>query len=114
MRGRVQAAALGPLSALACACDSPPAEVRPIEVSEGGYRERIERLKDEQRDALFLRAVRDAGHDCQGVAGSAYNGVHFGMPSWAARCTNGEDWLIMLGKGGRAHVARRQEATPSD
>jgi hypothetical protein len=34
------------------------------------------------------------------------------MPSWAARCTNGEDWLIMLGKGGRAHVARREEAAP--
>jgi hypothetical protein len=106
---RAAAAALLPL--LTCACDSGPP--RPIEVAEGGYRERIEALTHGQRDALFLRAVRDSGHDCQSVAGSAYNGPQFGMPSWAARCTNGEDWLIMIGKGGRAHVARREEASPT-
>ena len=107
-----RAAAAGLL--LLLACDSEPAKVKPIEVSEGGYRQKIEALTPEQRDAVFLRAVRDAGHDCQSVAGSAYNGVHFGMPGWAARCTNGEDWLIMIGKGGRAHVARREEALPPD
>jgi len=108
---RAVASAMGLLSLLAC--DSQPAQVKEIEVAEGGYKERIEALTDEQRDAVFLRAVRDAGHDCQAVAGSAYSGVQFEMPSWAARCTNGEDWLIMIGKGGRAHVARREEAGPA-
>jgi hypothetical protein len=72
---------------------------------------RIDAMDAPQRDALFLRAVRDAGHDCQGVAGSAYSGRHFDMPSWAARCTNGADWLIMLAADGRALVARREEKT---
>jgi hypothetical protein len=92
------------------ACDEgPEPRVKSIAVQEGGYKARIDSLAPEQRDAVFLRAVRDAGHDCQEVVGSAYNGVQFGMPSWAARCRDGRDWLIMLGKGGQAHVARREE-----
>ena len=93
----------------ACGQDAEPRKVKAITVPEGGYKQRIDALPPGQRDALFLRAIRDAGQECQQVLGSAYNGVHFGMPSWAARCSNGADWLVMLGKGGNAHVARREE-----
>ena len=93
----------------ACGQDAEPRKVKAITVPEGGYKQRIDALPAGQRDALFLRAIRDAGQECQQVVGSAYNGVHFGMPSWAARCSNGADWLIMLGKGGNAHVAQREE-----
>ena len=78
-------------------------------VTEAFYKARIDALGDGRRNALMLRAVRDAGQDCQGVAGSAYNGEHFGRPSWAVRCNDGRDWLIMLEKDGRALVARREE-----
>ena len=77
---------------------------------EGGYKAKIEALDERQRNVVFLRAVRDARQNCQGVIGSAYNGLHFGMPSWVARCSDGRDWLVMLDKGGRALVASRQEA----
>ena len=73
------------------------------------YKARIDALAPKQRDALFLRAIRDAGHDCQQVLGSAYNGEQFEMPSWAARCSDARDWLIMLADDGRALVARREE-----
>lgn len=73
------------------------------------YKARIDALAPPQRDALFLRAIRDAGHDCQQVLGSAYNGEQFEMPSWAARCSDARDWLIMLASDGRALVAARQE-----
>lgn len=76
---------------------------------EDGYKARIDALAPPQRDALFLRAIRDAGHDCQQVAGSAYNGEQFEMPSWAARCSDGRDWLVMLARDERALVARREE-----
>lgn len=97
------------LASPGCGPGAEPREPKSITVPEGGYKQRIDALAAGQRDALFLRAIRDAGQDCQQVVGSAYNGVHFGMPSWAARCSNGADWLIMLGKGGNAHVARREE-----
>lgn len=97
------------LAAAACDGDAEPRKVKPVSVPEGGYKQRIDALPAGQRDALFLRAIRDAGQECQQVVGSAYNGVHFGMPSWAARCSDGADWLVMLAKGGIAHVARREE-----
>jgi hypothetical protein len=94
------------------ACDSAPDAAPPAGdgiAAESDYKARIDALPEARRNAVFLRAVRDAGHDCQGVIGSAYNGEQFGMPSWAARCRDGADWLIMLGNDGRAHVARREE-----
>jgi hypothetical protein len=93
----------------ACDREADPSAAKKIIVPEGDYKKRVEALAPGHRDALFLRAIRDAGQECQQVVGSAYNGVHFGMPSWAARCGDGRDWLIMLGKGGTAHVARREE-----
>ncbi len=100
------------LAAAACGPEAEPREAKAITVPEGGYKQRIDALAAKQRDALFLRAIRDAGQECQQVVGSAYNGVHFGMPSWAARCSNGADWLIMLGKGGNARSRpARGEAT---
>jgi hypothetical protein len=71
---------------------------------------RIDSLAEGQRNATFLRAIRDAKQPCQAVVGSAYNGEQFGRPSWAARCSDGSDWLVMLDAGGRALVTRRQEA----
>ncbi|HEX8532713.1 MAG TPA: hypothetical protein VF662_00935 [Allosphingosinicella sp.] len=79
----------------------------PASISE--YKQRIDRLAPQQRDAVFIRAIRDAGMDCQKVVGSGSSGLQFGMPSWVARCDDGRDWMIMLDKGGRAHVARREE-----
>ncbi len=74
------------------------------------YAERIKQLPEAQRNAVFLRAVRDTGADCQAVKGSAFSGTQFDMPSWVARCSDGRDWLVMIDKGGRALVARREEA----
>ena len=79
----------------------------PASISE--YKQRLDTLSEQQRNGVFLRAVRDAGAGCQDVIGSAYHGIEFSMPSWVARCENGTDWMIMLDKGGRAHVARREE-----
>ncbi len=70
---------------------------------------RIDELAEPQRNAVFLRAIRDARQPCQGVAGSAYNGIHFDRPSWVARCSDGQDWLVMLDSGGRALVAKRYQ-----
>lgn len=71
---------------------------------------RIDGLAEGQRNAVFLRAIRDGGRECQQVAGSAYGGEQFGRPAWVARCEDGRDWIIMVEANGRALVARREEA----
>lgn len=91
------------------ACDAEQQEQGPPPSTIAEFKQRIDRLAPQQRDAVFLRAVRDAGMDCQKVVGSGPSGLQFGMPSWVARCDDGRDWMIMLDKGGRAHVARREE-----
>ncbi len=73
---------------------------------------RIDALSKGQRNAVFLRAIRDGGQDCQQVLGSAYGGAQSGRPSWVARCGDGRDWIIILEADGRALVARREE-TPA-
>jgi hypothetical protein len=101
------------LLAIAGCSEVPPA---PREESAGetaALKARIEGLGEGPRNALFLRAIRDARQSCQGVAGSAYNGIHFGRPAWVARCMDGRDWMIMLDRDGRALVARREEK-PAD
>ncbi len=84
--------------------DAPPTKT--IQAMKG----RLDALTPKQRDAVFLRAIRDAGQPCQDVIGSAYNGITFDRPSWAARCEDGQDWLVMIEASGRALVAKREEA----
>jgi hypothetical protein len=84
----------------------PPTENQNLRAIKG----RIDELAEGQRNAVFLRAIRDARQPCQAVVGSAYNGIHFGRPSWAARCSDGQDWLVMIEASGRALVAKRDEA----
>lgn len=100
----------GSVMLMACDGGSTPAKSEPAALSDGGYKAKIDALAEPQRNALFLRAVRDAGQDCQGVAGSAYQGIQQNMPSWVARCSDGRDWLVMVGSNGQALVARREEA----
>ena len=93
------------------ACDGGPEPVKTesTDAAQLQIKAKIDALAPRQRDAVMLRAVRDAGHDCQQVLGSAYHGLQFNMPSWVARCSDGRDWLVMLGKNGQAYVARREE-----
>jgi hypothetical protein len=98
----------------ACALASCDAGVKPDEPTENqnlrAMKGRIDELAEGQRNAVFLRAIRDARQPCQAVVGSAYNGINFGRPSWAARCADGQDWLVMIEASGRALVAKREEA----
>ena len=97
------------LLAAACAENTAPKEDRASPAAENPFKERIAKLPDGQRNAVFLRAIRNAGQNCQNVVGSAQGGEQFGMPSWVARCGDGGDWVIMLSPDGRALVARREE-----
>jgi hypothetical protein len=102
--------ALAPALAIVAACGSEPGATPSSEPTPvGQYRANIEALPAAQRDAVMLRAVRDAGQDCQAVIGTAAARDQFGMPSWIARCSDGRDWIVMIRPDGTALVARREE-----
>lgn len=71
---------------------------------------RLEALSEGERNAVFIRAIRDAGLPCQQVESSARAGEHQGLPLWTARCENGVTWTIVLGNDGSAAVLNPNEA----
>ena len=83
----------------------------------GGYARTIRALPLVQRNAVFLRAVRDAGHDCQEV--SQADEVPPGdMPegsadaaTWAVACDRSSRWVVQIAEDGIATVTPVGEAT---
>jgi hypothetical protein len=64
----------------------------------------IEHMPEAQRNAVFYRAIRDAGHECQQVGSSARSGESDGAPIWQARCRGGASWSIAITENGYALV----------
>jgi len=93
-----------------CERGTPEEGTTSIQVPEGDYQARLQSLPEGQRNAVFIRALRDAGRDCQGVVSSAYQGTLQGRPTWTARCDDGVGWVIILGKAGIAEVVNLVEA----
>lgn len=72
-------------------------------------------LSEGQRNAVFIRAIRDARLECQRVQGSARVGEYRGMPVWRARCQGGGEWIIVVANDGTAQIlnpAEAQSVTP--
>ena len=70
----------------------------------------LEALPEGQRNAVFIRAIQDAGQQCQHVESSARAGEHEGFPVWTARCSGGTEWTIVIGNDGVAQVLNPAEA----
>ena len=67
-------------------------------------------LSDGQRNAVFIRAIRDAGEDCQQVESSVRAGEYQGMPVWSAQCAGGASWTIVVTRDGTAQLINDAEA----
>lgn len=79
-------------------------------VAETDYQQRLRTMADGQRDAVFIRALRDAGIPCQGVEESSYLGTNQGNASWTASCDDRSQWLITVGSGGVAQIMSLSDA----
>ena len=57
-----------------------------------------------QRNAVFIRALRDAGLDCQHVERAVPAGTVRNMPAWRATCQGGGEWTILIAADGNAQI----------
>ena len=73
------------------------------------YVARVKALSPGQRDGVLLRAVRDAGRDCQQVTKSEAIPDVMGAPAWTATCDNGGIWVVALNPGGVATVTSAKD-----
>ncbi|SNS85423.1 hypothetical protein SAMN06295912_11962 [Sphingomonas laterariae] len=103
--------ALLALPLAACGKPAPEggAEVTNIVVPAGDYAERLRGMGDNERNAVFYRAIHDAGRPCQQVKHGAAIPDVGGQPAWTATCEDNSRWVIILGKEGIAQVASAAE-----
>lgn len=67
---------------------------------------RLTAMAEGERNAVFIRAIRDAGFDCQHVDSSSYQGMSAGSPTWVATCDKASNWVILIGSNGAAQVIK--------
>ena len=71
---------------------------------------RLAELPEGQRNAVFIRAIRDAGEECQFVESSTRAGEYQGNPVWSAQCEGGGGWTIVVMPDGTAQLVNEAEA----
>lgn len=107
MRIPIPLAALAPVAFALTACGGAPAGKAPAPVAEGpsAFQNQVAALPESERNIVFIRAIRDANHDCQGVTGSLRQGeAADGSPLYIARCDDGASYAVVIGRDGTAEV----------
>ena len=87
-----------------------PANNMAVTVAGEDVANRLAELPEGQRNAVFIRAIRDAGQDCQGVENSIPAGEYQGHPVWSAQCEGGDSWTIVVMPDGTAQLVNESEA----
>lgn len=93
--------------ALLAACGSPdrtPETTGNAAAPATDYAQRVRALPEGQRTAVFLRAIRDAGRDCQTVTEATEVTAQGGPATWSALCDNGARWVVAITPDGTATV----------
>ena len=94
---------------LAVGCSGEPAN-RQAPAKGNEFQNRIQGMPEGQRNAVFIRAIRDSGQQCQHVESSAPGSEVSGHPTWTARCDGGASYRIVILPGGAAQVVNDAEA----
>lgn len=101
-----------PMAALAlAACQAAPDQNAGEAAATAGnisnYTAEVFALSVGQRNAVFLRAIRDAGLACQGVTKSEQLDNTAGKPQWRAECSDGTAHLVQVTPDGTALIVSR-------
>ena len=108
MRKPVAAASAALILALA-ACEDAGTEANVQVPGPEAVQNRLEEMPEAARNAVFIRAIRDAGQECQHVQSSEPAGEHQGFPVWNATCDGGGTWTIVVMNDGTAAVLNAEE-----
>ena len=112
MRRTLRLAILAALATMSSACGrnaNPAPNATEAPATPENVIDRIEALSDGQRNGVFIRAIRDAGLECQHVDWSTRSGTYEGMPVWTAACSRNQVWIIVVRADGTAQVLNPAE-----
>lgn len=89
----------------ACGAEQPAqTNTAAVPADDVDYLARIRSMPQGQRNAVFLRAIRDANQPCQGVTELTEVTGTGGPATWAARCDDGGRWIVAIAADGTATV----------
>ena len=94
-----------PVLLAACGGTATPSPAPTATVSANGYVAKVRALPDKQRAGVLLRAIRDAGHDCQAVVAEQPATAQGASAAWVATCDDRAHWVVVIGDDGTATVA---------
>ncbi|ATY34508.1 hypothetical protein [Sphingomonas psychrotolerans] len=66
-------------------------------------------MSDRQRNVVFIRALMDAGIDCQSVVSSSRLPDQDGKPLWRANCSDKRSHMISITPDGTANIVSRTD-----
>lgn len=66
-------------------------------------------MSDRQRNVVFIRALLDAGIDCQSVVSSERLPDQDGKPLWRANCSDKRAHMISITPDGTANIVSRTD-----
>ncbi len=97
---------------LLAGCREEPASETNVPAAAAGndFANQVAALPEGQRNGVFIRAIRDAGEDCQHVETSVRAGEYEGNPVWSAQCEGGTSWSIVVMPDGTAQLVNESEA----
>lgn len=73
----------------------------------GNVAQTVANLTQPEKEAVFFRAIRDAGLNCQTVVKAEPVDPMQGRPTWRAQCEDGAYHLISISPDGSAQVTSR-------
>jgi hypothetical protein len=72
------------------------------------FQNQLAALSDGERNGVFIRAIRDANFDCQGVTKSYRQGnAPNGLPLYIAQCSDKKFYGLIMGRDGTANIITR-------
>lgn len=93
----------------ACGSPAPAPTPKPTPTAPSEFLRKLVELPPATRNIVFIRAIRDAGRDCQGVTGAERRpDLPTGELLYIAKCTDGTSYGVLFQREGTAKIIARE------
>lgn len=97
---------LAALLLLPAACQQPAPVANQQAASVSADQQNIATLPERSRNAVFLRAINDAGFDCQTVKSASPHAPIKGHPAWSVMCERNTPYVAIIDANGYVQIVR--------
>ncbi|HEU4960420.1 MAG TPA: hypothetical protein VFT56_08435 [Sphingomonas sp.] len=82
-------------------------------ISANAFAAKLAALPEPSRNGAFMRAISDAGFDCQKIDSASAHAPVAGHPAWAITCVHDVHYIAAIDPGGYIQIIRGHFIAPS-